>query len=228
MTSKDVSLKAVVAELHARGIDLDDLAKTATQVVLFGSWAVGLQRPDSDIDLLCVGIGTRMKTGKVDIVWISPEFSKSSQWRRSELANHIIKYGKWLIGSNGWGSDIRISKEAIQFKRTLIRSRSTELYRRWNQLSADYRLKHVVKLRRDIQRLAIMRSGDAVPASPGLDEEWAEALGIRQSFEELLRSLGEDGLVDPSLFPLIEPFRETREWREKPETPPHTSHTFQP
>ena len=214
MKSGQVNLEVVTIELARRGVDLRKLASEASQVVLFGSWAVGLQRPESDIDLLCVGDGKRHKTAKVDLVWISPKFGKSTKWRQSELGNHIIKYGKWLVGSNEWGDDVRVSSQSLQFKRSLIRSRGSQLMRRWDHLSQDYRGKHAVKIRRDIQRLVLMKSGNAVPASPQLDALWAATTKEERNVERLLQTICELDLIEPELLQKISPFSGLLDWRD--------------
>ena len=213
MNPNSLNIKEVLNELQTRGISLGLLAQEASQVILFGSWAVGMQHQYSDIDLLCVGRGKRKKTAKVDVVWISPDFAKSEKWRGSELANHVIRYGRWLVGTNGWGQEIRVSEQAIDRKRALICSRGRKLLEEFEELSPDYQAKHAVKLRRDVQRLALMKMGEAVPASPQLDLEWLARKESEQFVGKILHSIGEDHLLTPPLMEQIGRFRKLQDWR---------------
>lgn len=170
--SRDFLRAAARSALSSSGISLDQLEKEASQVVVFGSWAAGLQRPSSDVDLLCVGNGKRMKKRRVDLVWLSPASRFHERWLGSELANHIAKWGVWVVGEDDWSDRVFISERSIAFKRRLIERRAEKLALRWRFLADEYRRKHVVKLRRDIQRLDSMLGGDPVEPTALLDASW--------------------------------------------------------
>ena len=60
----------------------------ASEVVVFGSMSVGIDRPDSDIDVLCIGGGDRkLKTKKLDLIIVPAETPDSPLWLQSELLN---------------------------------------------------------------------------------------------------------------------------------------------
>ena len=59
------------------------------QLVVFGSSAVGMDGPASDLDLLAIGTVRPRKTSKIDLLVRSPEHTESAEWLGSELAGHI-------------------------------------------------------------------------------------------------------------------------------------------
>jgi hypothetical protein len=163
----------VVKALAKENLAWTDLVSQCEQIVLFGSVAAGLEVDRSDVDLLCVGIGARKKSKSLDLIWYSPAFVITPQWRASELGSHIMKYGIWLHGKKPDFPCLPPSPSAIAFKRRLISSRARALARTWDDLSRHYREKHITKIRRDLQRLSIMESGDPVPVTPILDRKWS-------------------------------------------------------
>jgi hypothetical protein len=162
----------IIKELQIRGFDWKATLKETSQIVIFGSWSIGQQKKLSDIDILCVGHGDRRKTRLLDVIWRTEAEIGSPKWLGSELANHIASYGIWIQGRDNWGSKVFYSNQAIASKKQLIKSRLHAMRRLWKTLSIDYKQKHVVKLRRDIQRLYLMKSGLPVKPSPLLDYEW--------------------------------------------------------
>src|SRR5258708_15438608 len=130
------------------------LRRRASQIIVFGSTASGAEGNDSDIDLLCVGTGRRFKTAELDIVWKTKTEVCGPKWLASELGNHIARYGVWLSGRDDWSEHARVGLVAIRFKRKLIRARARSLEAAWRGLREGYQQKHVVKIRRDLQRLA--------------------------------------------------------------------------
>jgi len=199
--------------LREQGIDWDDLQSECDQIVLFGSRAVGAETKHSDVDLLCVGFGRRLKTEEVDLVWYTPEFILSPKWLGSELASHIAAFGVWLHGHDNWSKYVKVSEDAIDFKRHLICRRIAAMQRTWQHLAPDYRVKHVVKLRRDLQRLVIMKAGRAIPATPILDDEWVRMGSSCKAFLELLSESGEPELIRASQLRLIRDHLPRLDWR---------------
>jgi predicted nucleotidyltransferase len=170
---RKATLPLVRAALRNRGMAWSKLCSSATQVILFGSTGCGLSTADSDIDLLCVGAGERVRSRHLDIKWITLEKLQSQQWLHSELASHIASFGKWLHGTDDWSDRVQITSQTLNFKRRLISGRITGLRTRWDLLAPPYRRKHVAKVRRDLQRLALLASGEAVPPTPVLDFFWS-------------------------------------------------------
>jgi len=161
--------------LRRYGMSWARLSRRASQIVVFGSASAGLEGKDSDIDLLCVGRGKRFKTAELDIVWKSTAEVREPKWLGSELGNHVARYGVWLWGRDDWAEHARVDWASIRFKRRLIRARARALEAAWRDLRDGYRQKHVVKVRRDLQRLTYLSRREAVPATPRLDVEWARA-----------------------------------------------------
>ncbi len=157
--SKETNLHLVRAALRTHGIAWSDLCSSATQVILFGSTGCGLATTDSDIDLLCVGEGERLRSMRLDVKWITREKLHSTQWLHSELATHIASFGDWLHGDDDWSGSAEITSRTREFKRRLLRGRIAGLRNRWLFLAPPYRRKHVAKVRRDLQRLAVTRAG---------------------------------------------------------------------
>jgi hypothetical protein len=154
------------------GGPLADAAGTASQVILFGSRALGLAREDSDWDLLCVGVGATHRDGTLDVVWITEDHLTSEAWLTSELAGHIAGYGLWLRGSDTWSQHVRVGPAAIRAKRAAIAIQIREIERWWTDLTPGYRAKHLRLLRRDAQRLRHLMAKRPVPPADLLDEQW--------------------------------------------------------
>jgi len=159
-------------ELARRGIRWEVIERACQQIVLFGSSALSDCKMTGDIDLLCVGTGTRLKNRHVDLVWYSPTRINEQAWLGSELANHIAHFGKWLHGTDNWTHRVFVSNNAIRLKRRLIVGRARGLERLWDSLRPEYRKKHATKLRRDIQRLRLLKSSAPIVPSPVLDQQW--------------------------------------------------------
>jgi hypothetical protein len=138
-------------------------------MVLFGSRASGVQGPDSDIDLLCVGCDVRGNFPNCEIQWISEADIVREDWLGSELANHIAHFGVWLHGSDTWSARVFISDAALKLKRRAIASRIRALNRCWSVLTDPFRWHHLTLLRRDIQRYHLMATGRPVPPTHFLD-----------------------------------------------------------
>ena len=206
-----VAASQVRRELEARKVAWQSLEEKAQQIILFGSWATCEAGPLSDIDLLCVGEGARLKNSQVDIVWKTDKEIHSDEWLGSELANHIAAYGFWLSGKDDWTKTVFLSEAALNYKAKLIASRMKRLRSAWESLAFIYRLKHVIKLRRDIQRLGLMESGMPVPPTIQLDAQWSKAgasphalrLLLQQSRSRLLLSDANLDMI-ASLLPYLD------------------------
>lgn len=213
MNSSQNFVETIGGIVESNGISWRGVLEVATEVVVFGSWAVSMNRKESDVDLLCVGEGKRTKSASVDIVWTSSDSVNAKKWLGSELANHIAKYGIWILGEGRWKESVYISDDAIQFKKYLIETRVATLEKVWNTLDDNYRVKHVVKVRRDIQRLCLMMSGRAVEASPMLDKRWANSGRDLKAFSEILETTQAGNLVSAAQRNLVSPFLSCLDWR---------------
>lgn len=164
-------------ELRKGGLSWEELSSRATEIVLFGSRAQGVARPDSDWDLLCVGTApTGRRIGSVRPIWVEPARLLSSQWLGSELAGHIAAFGVWLLGPGAWRSRVFVSDAAVHHKEQVLAARIEALSRFADRLPTERRSYHGIRVRRDLQRLLILRGGGAVPSAPLLDREWAETM----------------------------------------------------
>src|SRR5436190_23090781 len=94
--------RLAATRLELEGLSWLDLQAQASQIILFGSYALSLETEASDLDLLCVGRGKRFKSATLHVIWVSEERTTSDDWLGSELATHICAYGKWLKGENTW------------------------------------------------------------------------------------------------------------------------------
>src|SRR5258708_3653633 len=71
----------------------------ASEVIVFGSMSAGLDRPDSDLDVLCIGdLDYKLKSKQLDLLAVSSATRQSEAWLQSELATHVVKYGVWIKG----------------------------------------------------------------------------------------------------------------------------------
>lgn len=148
------------------------MTSIAAQIILFGSRAAGCASEESDFDLLCVGDGQRVRAHKLHILWISLAAISNPKWLETEIGGHIAEYGLWLVGSRTVDAPRPASPETISLKLHKVRDRSHVLADKWTRLSSHFRAQEKLKLRRDVQRLEVLRAGDAVPPSPILDRRW--------------------------------------------------------
>ena len=159
--------------LRSEGLSWCAVSESASQVVLFGSHAVGLSRENSDWDLLCVGHGHTRRSKRLDLVWVTPEHLRSDTWLGSELATHIASYGRWLLGEDNWSDRTYISDESILRKRCALARQLDTVKRYWGHLTPGFRKKYEHRLRRNVQRLHYLLAGWPVPPTRLLDDEWS-------------------------------------------------------
>jgi Nucleotidyltransferase domain len=152
------------------------------ELVLFGSRAADLGRPDSDWDILCVGDSaprlrwssqSGRRTPVLDIVWLAPAMLNSEKWLGSELANHIKNYGVVIRGRCPWRESIRTSEFALERKLRTISIRSKFIAEYCSHLAAPYLARHKLLLRRDLQRLDLLTRDLPIPPSLLLDDAWS-------------------------------------------------------
>ena len=146
---------------------------SAEEIVLFGSRVdPGCEDP-SDWDVLCVGYGKTRLGRELDVVWVTPEEVESTRWLTSELGTHIARYGRWLRGPGSWKGSARVDEKTVAAKHAGLGARIRGYGKVWPRLGTRSRRRFGTKIRRDVQRLAILSAGEAVPARPTLDRLWA-------------------------------------------------------
>jgi len=193
MQSDAALQRALAGVVRPLGLTFEGLAQAASQIILFGSRAAGMARETSDWDLLCIGSGRPVRSRAADIVWVRPEILDTQRWLGCELASHVAAYGRWLRGPDDWRCRARISPAAIERKIAAVRIQSGELQRLWPCLLIPARERHARRLRREVQRVNLMRAGTAVPPARRLDELWAASPFPRADLEfiaDAIRSFG--------------------------------------
>jgi predicted nucleotidyltransferase len=205
-TSKE-SLAATINETVASvGVHAQTLVREAVEVVVFGSAAAGLNTPNSDLDILCVGgSDTRLKTPTLDVLAVPVEAITNPTWLHSEIASHISKYGVWALGSGGWRADVSIGAATVAHKQRRIAAFMGSLPRAWFELQECFRLKYSTKLRRETQRLILLERGIAIPPTRILDDSWTSLFGSSEEVYLRLRRLAHvrERIFETDLFERI-------------------------
>lgn len=219
MTNKSRQSPRVPRELHRQlevgGLPWAVLARRAHEIVLFGSRAQGMAGQDSDWDLLCVGEGSTSRVGSVHLVWVPSAETFTEKWLGSELAGHIAAYGVWLLGTSHWRERVFVSPIAVAHKQRLVKARLAALDRYQHDLAPARRAYYGLRIRRDVQRLLILRGGGAaVPASPLLDRAWAASMS-RERWIGICQSLDLDIDAADQTWRIVSSIR-------KPARPPST------
>jgi predicted nucleotidyltransferase len=183
-----LTISHVTARLaKSERLSWDALVEQASEVVVFGSRASGLQRRESDLDVLCIGSGKRLKTTRLDVIWKTVEEVESERWLSSELAGHIGAFGLWLRGSGQWKGELRPGSRAIDHKRKRILALVEGLHAHWNRLDPDFHRKYLTVIRHDVQRLECLAAGLPVPPTPLLDKNWMSGSSCFADFERSIR-----------------------------------------
>jgi hypothetical protein len=162
----------------------------AREIVIFGSYAAGIHTQESDIDVLCIGNGPRLKSNLLDLSWIPENKLDDNQWLGSELAGHIAKYGIWVRGNGFWRYSVFSGAHAIERKRERIISLSRTAMHFWNRLHSIFQDQYDTSIRRELQRLALLMNHVKIPPTKLLDDEWAQEnresiFEVRSSIKEL-------------------------------------------
>jgi hypothetical protein len=143
------------------------------------------------VDLLCVGEGERLDTGRLHLLWIKPSSLSDPAWLRSEMGGHIARYGIWLKGESSLGPPQPASKSTLEKKRNRIVDRARVLIEKWHMLSSAFRGEQLRQLRLDIQRLDLLRKGKPVDPNPLLDRLWEQERNRHQWIGQTLAKEGE-------------------------------------
>jgi hypothetical protein len=163
----------------------------SSEVVVFGSMSAGLDMPDSDMDVLCIGGNEfKLKTDALDLIVTSAASTENGTWLESELASHVAKYGTWIKGSpSQWTRNVRVGPRAIAEKRRRVSAFMRALPGSWSKLEECFRAKYSTKLRREIQRLLLLERSVPIPPTRLLDYSWASMSKSPTELHERLRQL---------------------------------------
>jgi len=195
MSKSDQALARILTDrIRIAGPHVQQCVNQASEVIVFGSMAVGLDRPDSDIDVLCIGGSDyKLKMPLLDLIVVPEESVRDPIWLQSELASHVGKYGKWIRGSPRWKDYARVTSKVAEEKRRRISAFMRSLPGSWPRLRECFRAKYATKLRRETQRLILLEHGFPVPATRVLDCSW---IALSHSVSEVsvrLRRFAPDG-----------------------------------
>jgi len=195
MNKADEFLVRILKErIRVAGARAQQCVDEASEVIVFGSMAVGLERPNSDIDVLCVG-GTdcKLKTPLLDLIVVPEQSTDDPIWLQSELASHVGKYGKWIKGSPWWRDYARVTPKVVDEKRRRISAFMRSLPGSWPRLRDCFRVKYATKLRRETQRLILLERGIPVPPTRLLDCSWTVISDSVSEVSARLRRFTHDG-----------------------------------
>ena len=170
---------------------LRGLVSNATEVVVFGSRAVGVHSLNSDLDLLIVTPQKRrFFADGLDCVLIAPGELNGFFWLGSELASHVAHYGMWVEGSGKWKRNVCIKDRAITRKQQRIYSLLRNGARRWPRLHPVFQDKYRITIRIELQRLNLLLSRIPIPPTPLLDSEWQSGRDPRRELFQLSTNIG--------------------------------------
>lgn len=182
-------LQLMSAVQHAAAkalVDWQDHLTRAEQVIVFGSFAAGLQTATSDVDVLCVGSGRSVLTPSLHLLWMPASRLEEHLRSGSELACHVATYGVWLKGVRTFPTTVCPSDDTIRNRHDSVYARLAALTEHWSRLEPEYRAKHASKIRRDLQRWSLLKSGRASMPRPALDADWAQRARRRECLDAWL------------------------------------------
>jgi hypothetical protein len=187
--------------ISSSGITYETVVGESTEVVIFGSRAIDVHRPDSDLDVLLVNanMGRPRVTG-IDFVILRPEELEGSRWLGSELAAHIAEYGKWIKGCGSWRNQVRISDRAAMRKQARIMGLLMCAPKWWSKLHPVFHTKYKLTIRRELQRLDLLRKQIPVPPTRTLDSDWDRHRSATDYLVEVASTLP----LNPSAFRLLQ------------------------
>lgn len=176
--------------LKAEGMSYEDLQVSASDIVVFGSRAVGRHRSDSDLDLLIVADRSGHKrVGNLDLIYLPQARVSSSIWRRTEIARHIAAYGVSLMHDQVCIDPISDDYAAIR-KQVRIQRLIRRLLPCWHVLNEGLKLKYLTRVRRELQRYRLLKRGLAVPPTAALDSILDSLNWPDLAFEDLENATG--------------------------------------
>ncbi len=183
--------------LLLEGRAADELLRTTSAIIGFGSRAALVNRQNSDLDILCISRERHvLRSHLIDCVWLSAPEAEHSLWLGSELAGHIASFGVSLHGEWEWRTAVNVSSRAQDRKVVRVSSLLRNMSARWAALTPVFQAKYAITLRRELQRLNILMKRSPVPPTPALDSEWRQS-GVlledyvdSQDFDSETRQLG--------------------------------------
>jgi hypothetical protein len=145
------------------------ILRSAKDVIVFGSRAAGVHRPDSDLDLLIVSDQSmHKKRGRLDMLFVPPERVSSPQWRRTEIARHIAAFGVSLMHEELCITPI-VDEYAARGKQVRLHRLVNSLILYWHVLNDELQMKYRTRLRRELLRYLYLREGMPVPPTSMLE-----------------------------------------------------------
>lgn len=150
--------------------------RAGSSVWLFGSRAANCASLESDTDILVLSAAvqerTRVVQAGLDVVYVPwGDRAARSAWLSSELAAHIVRYGRLIVGAYDWLDEVNTSQAALgKLRRTLARFSALE--RAWFDLNEEHRSRRTKLLRRDLQRVIALQETRTVPPTRLLDDAW--------------------------------------------------------
>lgn len=121
------------------------VAETVVRILLY---TPGCASDSSDLDVLCVGSGSKSADRSIDVVWATRSRLESQNWLGSELAGHVAKYGQVLAGQADWMGSTFVAEAAIVRKIHAVVTRSKVLSAFEDQLGSPRKRKYTVRIRR--------------------------------------------------------------------------------
>jgi predicted nucleotidyltransferase len=203
-------LRIVQTRFRRAGLDWAHLQESAREVVVFGSHAAGVNRKGSDMDVLVVEDAAQMKNarlevrsraqmkrGGLDLVRMSAAEIESAEWLGSELASHIAVYGLWLIGPDEWRDRVQISTNAGDKKERHLLSLARSVDAHWWRLHPCFHQKYRSTIRRELQRLLLLRNAIPIPPTRILDFNWyVDGSGVESLLSKAAGQAGLRGNLD--------------------------------
>jgi predicted nucleotidyltransferase len=154
----------------------------AVDLIIFGSRAAGVHSKFSDLDILYVGGRERCKSVRLDIVSREPSEIDNRKWLGSELASHIVAYGIAIQGDAHWKDAVRLTEVTVAQKERRVVALVDGLWAYWDRIHPEFRRKYLTTIRREVQRLELLREGVPVPPTPMLDRKWKSEGGAADSW----------------------------------------------
>jgi predicted nucleotidyltransferase len=161
---------------------LERLLDESVDVIIFGSRAAGVHSKPSDLDILCVGTRERYKSHRLDVVSRESVEVEDRKWLGSELASHIAVYGIVIRGSAAWKEAVRLNEATVSQKERRVVALVDGLWTYWDRIYPEFRRKYLTTIRREVQRLELLRKGIAMPPTPSLDRTWKNEQGAADSW----------------------------------------------
>lgn len=140
----------------------------ASEIIVYGSVACGLHGPNSDIDVLAVGTGERLRTKVLDLKFVETGSLSGRLWLGGELAGHVAAHGVWLHGEPAWLSMVSSSLWSKRKKTGRILNRLCDVYARRTVLSSEQMARFLERALLDILRLERMSQERPIPSTSEL------------------------------------------------------------